>query len=49
VPVLKKKGSAQAGVASHTPAATVAATNRYFEIETADDFILIETTSIAQA
>src|SRR5438093_6641812 len=32
-PVSKKKGSAQAGVAnvaSHTPAVTVAATNRYF-------------------
>ena len=28
VPVLKKKGSAQAGVASHSPAVTAAATNR---------------------
>src|SRR5436309_4117595 len=29
-PLAKKKGSAHAGVASHTPAVTVAATNRYF-------------------
>src|SRR5512136_422234 len=29
LPVLKKKGSAQAGVASHAAALTVAATNRF--------------------